>query len=84
MSRSKIQMKLPPELRAGHYRSWEIDLAVRYPLTLSEILWPSVAIDTAGTMPLASWGIDIVAGWREVLERLLERLENSHRSAAGG
>jgi hypothetical protein len=75
MSRSKIQLKLPPEFQPGHYRSWERELAVRYPLALSEMLWPSVPINTAGTMPLASWGIDIVAGWREVLERLLERLE---------
>jgi hypothetical protein len=75
MSTSKIQIKVPSELRASQYRSWEMELAVRYPLALSEMLWPSVPINTAGTMPLASWGIDIVAGWREVLARLLERLE---------
>ena len=77
MSRSRFLLKLPPELQPGHYRSWEMELAVRYPLALSEMLWPSVPINTVGAMPLASWGIDIVAGWRGLLEQLLERLETA-------
>jgi hypothetical protein len=33
-------MKLPPELRDGQYQSWEIQMAERYPLALSEMRWP--------------------------------------------
>jgi hypothetical protein len=64
MSRAKIQLKLPPELQPGRYRSWERELAVRYPLALSEMLWPSVPINTASAMPLASWGCAVHETWR--------------------
>jgi hypothetical protein len=50
-------------------------MAARYPLALSEMRWPSVPLDTSGTEALARWGIEIYAGWRPIMERLLERLE---------
>jgi hypothetical protein len=68
-------MKLPAHLRDGQYRNWEIEMAARFPLALSEMLAPSVPLDTFGTEPLARWGIEIHAGWRNIVERLLERLE---------
>jgi hypothetical protein len=67
---------LPPWLRDGRYRNWEIDFANRFPLALSEMRWPSKPLETFETEPLARWGIDIMPGWRPVLERLLERLES--------
>lgn len=66
---------LPPWLRDGQYRNWEIEFANRFPLALSEMRWPSKPLETFDTEPLARWGIDIMAGWRPLLERLLERLE---------
>jgi hypothetical protein len=59
----------------GQYRSWEIDMATRYPLALSGMRWPSVPLDMFDTRPLARWGIEIQAGWRSIMERLLVRLE---------
>ena len=66
---------LPPWLEDGQYRSWEIEFASRFPLALSEMRWPSEPLKTFETKPLARWGIEIHAGWRPIMERLLERLE---------
>lgn len=68
-------MKLTPQLSDGHYRTWEIEMAARYPLALSEMRWPSAPLDTFGPEALARWGIEIHAGWRSIMERLLQRLE---------
>jgi hypothetical protein len=72
----KRRPPLPPWLEDGQYRNWEIDLATRFPLALSEMRWPSKPLKTYDTEPLARWGIDIMAGWRPILERLLGRLES--------
>jgi hypothetical protein len=66
---------LPPWLKDGQYRSWEIEWTTRFPLALSEMLLPSKPLDTIDAQPLARWGIEINACWRPILERLLERLE---------
>lgn len=68
-------MNLPPQLRDGQYRAWELEMAARYPLALTEMRWPSTPLDTFGTEALARWGIEIHAGWRAIMERLLHRLE---------
>jgi hypothetical protein len=70
-------MNVPPALRDGQYRSWDVEMAARYPLALSEMLHPSAALDTFETKPLARWGIEVHAGWRALVERLLGRLEAS-------
>jgi hypothetical protein len=49
-------------LRDGHYRAWEIEMAARYPLALSEMRSRSAPLDTFGTEALAGWGIEIHAG----------------------
>jgi hypothetical protein len=36
---------------------------------------PSMPLDTFDAEPLARWGIEIHAGWRTIMERLLEGLE---------
>jgi len=71
----KKQPPLPPELRDGQYRNWEIEMAARFPLALSEMRSPSKPLDTFDTEPLARWGLEIHAGWRSIVERLLVRLE---------
>jgi hypothetical protein len=71
----KVRGPLPPWLEDGQYRNWEIDLAARFPLALSEMRWPSKPLKTFDTEPLARWGIDIMTGWRPILERLLYKLE---------
>jgi hypothetical protein len=70
-----MKQNLPPSLRDGQYRNWEMEMAARYPLALSEMLTPSTPLDTFGTKAVARWGIEIHAGWRGLMERLLERLE---------
>jgi hypothetical protein len=70
-------MKLPPELRDGLYRHWEVELAAHYPLALSEMRWPSIAFNTPRTEALARWGLEIQVGWRDVVQRMLERLESA-------
>jgi hypothetical protein len=52
-------------------------MTTRYPLALSEMRWPSAPLDTFETEALARWGIEIHAGWRAIMERLLERLEGA-------
>ena len=37
-------------------------MAMRYPLALSEMRWPSVPLNTFDTRPLARWGIEVQAG----------------------
>jgi hypothetical protein len=71
----KMRRPLPPWLEDGQYRNWEIDLAARFPLALSEMRWPSKPLKTFDTEPLARWGIDIMTGWRPIMERLLYKLE---------
>src|SRR5438477_10718923 len=66
---------LPAWLRDGQYRKWEIDMVDRFPLALSEMRSPSKPLDTFDTEPLARWGIEINAGWRSLMGRLLVRLE---------
>ena len=68
-------MPLPAWLRDGQYRNWEVELAARFPLALSEMRWPSKPPESFDTQPLARWGIDIMTGWRPIMERLLEQLE---------
>ena len=65
----------PPWWRNDPYGSWEIEWATRFPLALSEMFLPSKPLDTIDAQPLARWGIEINAGWRPILERLLRRLE---------
>jgi hypothetical protein len=72
---NKKQPPLPPALRDGQYRSWEIEMTTRFPLALSEMRWPSEPLHTFETKALARWGIEIKAGWRSLVERLLVRLE---------
>jgi hypothetical protein len=72
---TKRQKSLPSPLRDGQYGAWEIEMANRFPLALSEMRWPSTPLDTFETRALARWGIEIQAGWRSIMERLLERLE---------
>jgi hypothetical protein len=73
----KPQPPLPPELRDGQYRSWEVVMAMRYPLALSEMRWPSVPLHMVETQPLARWGIEINVGWQPLVERLLLQLETA-------
>jgi hypothetical protein len=70
-----MRRPLPPWLEDGQYRNWEIELAARFPLALSEMRWPSKPLKSFDTQPLARWGIDIMTGWRPIMERLLEQLE---------
>ncbi len=71
----KVRRPLPPWLEDGQYRNWEIELAARFPLALSEMRWPSKPLNSFDTQPLARWGIEIMTGWRPIMERLLEKLE---------
>jgi hypothetical protein len=48
----------------GDYAGWDVEMAVRYPLALSEMRWPSKPLHTMEAEPLARWGIDIMTGWR--------------------
>jgi hypothetical protein len=59
----------------GEYSSWELSLAHRHPLSLSEMRWPSTPLEKPGTMPTARWGIECGPGWRQIIEQLLVRLE---------
>jgi hypothetical protein len=68
---------LPPSLRDGQYRNWEIEMAARYPLALSEMRAPSAPLDTFETRALARWGLEVHAGWRGLTERLLEKLQRA-------
>jgi hypothetical protein len=61
----------PP--RDGEYSQWERDLTARYPPTLAEMRSPSVPLGRPDTEPLARWGVEIHAGWRPLVERLLDR-----------
>jgi hypothetical protein len=70
-----MRRPLPPWLEDGQYRNWEIELTARFPLALSEMRWPSTPLRSFDTQPVARWGIDIMAGWRPIMERLLEKLE---------
>jgi hypothetical protein len=49
---TKRQKPLPPELRDGQYRSWEVEMATRFPLALSEMRWPLVPLHMVETQPL--------------------------------
>jgi hypothetical protein len=59
----------------GLFAQWEIELALRYPLALSEMRWPSEPLRRRTTRPLARWGIECRAGWRSIIIALLDRLE---------
>ncbi|HEY6826916.1 MAG TPA: hypothetical protein VI259_08660, partial [Gemmatimonadaceae bacterium] len=69
--------RVPPSLRDGQYRNWERAMAERYPLVLSEMRTPSAPLDTFETRALARWGLEVHAGWRGIIERLLEKLERA-------
>lgn len=68
-------MRRPAILTDGQYRHWERALALRYPLTLSEMRWPSPPLGSHEACPLARWGIECRSGWRTILERLFDALE---------
>lgn len=72
--------RLPASLRDGQYSEWNALLAARYPLSLSEILHPSVPLHRMDTSPMARWGIECNAGWRKLIERFLERFEAAIRA----
>lgn len=59
---TKRQKPLQPELRDGQYESWDVEMAIRFPVALSEMRWPSVPLHMVETQPLARWGIDINVG----------------------
>jgi hypothetical protein len=59
----------------GSYSTWEIALASRYPLSLSEMRWPSAPLGTFGARATARWGIECHAGWRRLIEKFLDGLE---------
>jgi len=63
-------MKIP-DMKDGQYRQWEMEMVARYPLALSEMRWPSVPLNKPLTEPLARWGLEIHAGWRALVERML-------------
>jgi hypothetical protein len=62
----------PPD---GDYPSWQVALAERYPLALSEMRSPSPELGTPTATALARWGIECQAGWQPLIERLLHHLE---------
>src|SRR5437868_4843928 len=72
LRRSHMRMYVPKD---GEYSSWQVALAGRFPLALSEMRWPSTPLGRFDTEPLARWGIGCGTGWRGLLERVLERLE---------
>jgi hypothetical protein len=59
----------------GSYSTWEIELANRYPLALSEMRWPSKPLGTFRAEATAHWGIECQAGWRRLIEKFLDELE---------
>ena len=59
----------------GVYSTWEVELAARHPLALSEMRWPSVPLGRPETPALARWGLEVRSGWRGIVEQLLDRLE---------
>lgn len=61
----------------GGYPSWQVALAERYPLTLSEMRSPSPALGMPTATALARWGIECQAGWRGLIEQLLHHLETA-------
>ena len=65
-------MHLPKD---GDYSHWETELAARYPLALSEMRWPSHPLNTIEATALARWGLECRTGWRQILVRLLDKLE---------
>jgi hypothetical protein len=68
-------MTLRPPPKDGDYAAWEVELAARYPLALSEMRWPSSPLGSFDAQPLARWGLECPAGWRGILVGLLDRLE---------
>jgi hypothetical protein len=70
-----VKQVLPPELRDGQYSEWNIAMAAKYPLALSEMRWPSAPLDSFGARALARWGIECVSGWRHLVDRMLANLE---------
>jgi len=61
--------------RDGDYSRWERSLVSRYPLALSEMWQPSAPLGTWEASALARWGIECHAGWRRLIEDLLDQLE---------
>jgi hypothetical protein len=57
------------------YSDWEVRMAERHPLALSEMRWPSHPRGAWGARAVARWGIECWQGWRPIMERLLDRLE---------
>jgi hypothetical protein len=59
----------------ANYSTWEVALASRYPLSLSEMRWPSEPLGTFRAHATARWGIECHAGWRGLIEKFLDELE---------
>jgi hypothetical protein len=66
--------------KGGDSSHWETELAAHYPLALSEMRWPSHPLDTIEARALARLGLECRAGWRQVLVRLLDKLEAAIRA----
>jgi hypothetical protein len=73
MGVTAFQMEPKPD---GQYAEWEIQLALRYPLSLSEMRWPSAPLGRPQARPIARWGIECRAGWRALIAEFLDRLEH--------
>jgi hypothetical protein len=69
-----MRITLPKD---GEYAQWEVALAARFPLALSEMRWPSVPLGRWDTTPAARWGIECGTGWRQIIEHVLGRLEGA-------
>ena len=63
-----VRLRRPADGDYAHWDSVEI-MAIRYPLALSEMRWPSKPLHTMEAQPLARWGIDIMIGWRVVTDQ---------------
>jgi hypothetical protein len=70
-------MDAPPlrPLEDYDYSPWEVEMALRHPLALSEMRWPSERRGSRKAWATARWGIECHAGWRGIVERLLGQLE---------
>jgi hypothetical protein len=70
-------MEAPPlgPLDDYDYSAWDLEMARRHPLALSEMRWPSAPQGTPQAWAVARWGIECRQGWRGIIEHLLDQLE---------